>query len=173
LALVGEPFRRPGQTEDLHRLDRSAQPLANRHAEHPELLLTPPEPEPKDESAAGDEVDCGRVLRQAKWVVERCEHHPGPELDVFGRGGERCECREQRSKIAVAGAVVLAHPRRVESQGLREADEIQHLPILLREGPRRARGQLEGEVVVPDLQRCVAVYSYHRCGAWVYTLRIM
>ena len=75
--LVGEPLPGPCQPEDVDRLDRSTKALADRHAEHAELLLPPPESQPQDQAAPRDEVDGGGVLGQAQGVVEGREHHPG------------------------------------------------------------------------------------------------
>ena len=58
------------------------QPLRERHAEHPELLLAPPDAEAEREPAAGELIDDGRVLGEPERVVERGQHHAGPQADA-------------------------------------------------------------------------------------------
>src|SRR5256885_415609 len=47
LALEGEPLAGPRSPEHLDGVDGTAHPLSDLLTEHPELLLTPPEPEPE------------------------------------------------------------------------------------------------------------------------------
>src|SRR6185295_10115360 len=85
------------------------------------------------------------VLGEPERVVQRCKHHAGPELDPFGRGGERRQHLEQGGQVAVGRTVVLAHPRRVESDAFGQAHELERLPVLLPQGALRVRRELRGE----------------------------
>ena len=93
LTLEREPPAGPRSSQDLDRLLGAGAALGSRRAEHPELLLAPAVADPQDQPAARELVDHGGVLGQPERVVQRREHHPGPELDPFGRGGERRQHR--------------------------------------------------------------------------------
>src|SRR6266511_3253538 len=84
-------------------------------------------------------------------MVERRQQDPGPEPDAIGRCCQRGQPGEQRRHVSVPGAVVLADPRGIESEGLGQPNHVQDLPVLLGEGPVRAGGNLGGEEPDPDL----------------------
>src|SRR6266540_2571259 len=84
-------------------------------------------------------------------MVERRQQDPGPEPDAIGRCCQRGQRGEQRRHVSVPGAVVLADPCGIESEGLGQPNHVQDLPVLLGEGPVRAGGNLGGEEPDPDL----------------------
>ena len=70
---------------------------------------------------------------------------------MLRRRREGCEGREQRGKVAVPGAVVLAHPRGVEPDGLGEPHELDRVGVLA--GEVVPRGELAREEPEPDPHR--------------------
>ena len=80
------------------------------------------------EPATAEEVGATlqRASRDKLAVVVRGRplHHDEPPGFWSGRG-ERRQSGKQRGHVSVRGSVVLAHPRRIEAQCLREPDELE------------------------------------------------
>ena len=75
-----EPLAGPGSSKDLHGLDVTREPLVERDAKHPELLLAPAEAQAEHESPARQLVDDRGVLGQPHGIVQRRQDHAGSQL---------------------------------------------------------------------------------------------
>src|SRR6266511_2246167 len=150
-SLERESLAGPCPPQDLDRLRRPAQALAAWPAEHPELLLPPPEPEPEDQAPHRELVDHRGVLGQAERIVERGEHDSRSQAHALGDRGHRGEHRQERRQVPVPGAVVLADPRGIEPELLGQPDHLEHLAVLAVERPVGPGHDLPGEQPNPHL----------------------
>ncbi len=132
LAVVRERFAAPGLRQDPEDLVHGRTPPAHVCAEPDELDSGPAQPEAEDQSAMAEQLDGGRILRQAEGVVHRREDDARAELDARRRPCERGADDEERGHVAVIDEVVLGRPDGREAEPLRLDSQANRLVI----GPR-------------------------------------
>jgi hypothetical protein len=140
--VVAEPLARPGQPDDVERLAEAAPVLGHRNPEAVELARDRAAPHPELETAAGQDVGGGGLLRAGQRVVERQQGHRGADADTPGALGDHRHRHERvRQEREGAAEVQLGQPRHVEAQGVGQADEVDHLGVAIAVAlPRGFRG---------------------------------
>jgi hypothetical protein len=97
----------------------------------------------KHQAAAGDQVDHGGVLGDAKRVVQRQDQDVGADADVAGTGGDGGGRHERRGQHPVVCEVVLGQPHHVVAEPVGFSGLGQALCVVLRGGGRIAAGPAE------------------------------
>ncbi len=119
LSVETESLAGPRAFQNLHRLERSAEPLVARHPKAFELLGAVTKPDPEAEPAMRKHIDeCG-ILGELQRMVKRREQNIRPNGDTRSARSYRRRRRHQRGQVAVVGKMMLGEPDRVEAERLR------------------------------------------------------
>src|SRR4029077_6206185 len=119
LSVEAEALAGPRAFQDLHRLERPAEPLFARHPEALELLGAVAKPDSEPQPAMRKHIDEGGIFGELQRMVKRREQNVGADSDARRARRYRCRRRHHRGQVAIVGEMMLSQPDRIEAERLR------------------------------------------------------